>query len=681
MDMKRAYRWLVPMALAGMVGAAWPAQAQDASLKNLDACKGGAFSTEEDFMMTKGEPFDGDPYISDGDLLSPDGQVCARNAELLQHYDVRADLGLDGVDILDFDRRLVAFTTELDSPFGTFSAGDILFTTGGVVPNAALVAPFGIKFNIGLDELKFVGKIENILKFVEVAQKMKPEEWRGDKLQSMLKEFNIDIWFSIEGTVWNKQRPILDGDILAASGSIIATNKDLLSPGAPAGLPADGVDFGLDAFAVAREAIGRAKDLQDLFFSTEILYRGKKSFTDGDVLRPGGSVVATNESLVAAFHPAAGFLGLDALWFPFRQVSGDPRITTVCDLSVGEFNGGIVPIGGAGTGLHESPLTSPPALTDTLTQPCGYYVPIDGSLPVPPSTVTRFRVVYREHTEAVPAVVGDAGTPAIQTTWHLKKGMWKWFPFVGLQWVCELPATLSTDGNGWMNAQEYIDAKNGIGSYIGCPHELRLAVWNTLALPAGTPTGEPIPAVRDREDHYVVWLEWEDTALAMHREPVDHHVQLDNTLPVIAPYPNGLQLRLADGSTQVPACGEAPLGASQFQVWGQFLDRYYSHFTLGLKGGNPPAAVGYGPHNFYDPTDGTPGVKNTDDTGTSPDATTVRLRDIALTDLGASATKCCYLLEMYVFDRAIRHTFDGTFVNDFTGGNYSYSFITFAAAP
>jgi hypothetical protein len=135
-----------------------------------------------------------------------------------------------------------------------------------------------------------------------------------------------------------------------------------------------------------------------------------------------------------------------------------------------------------------------------------------------------------------------------------------------------------------------------------------------------------------------------------------------------------------NGTTQVGR-GEAPVGASQFQVWGQFRDRYYSQFTLGLKGGNPPAAIGYGPHQFYDPNDGTVGVKNTDDTGTTPDATTVRLRDISLLDLGASATKCCYLLEMYVYDRAIRHTFKGTFVNDFTGGNYSYTFLTFSAAP
>jgi hypothetical protein len=34
-----------------------------------------------------------------------------------------------------------------------------------------------------------------------------------------------------------------------------------------------------------------------------------------------------------------------------------------------------------------------------------------------------------------------------------------------------------------------------------------------------------------------------------------------------------------------------------------------------------------------------------------------------------------------VYDRSIRHTFDGTFVNSFTGGNWSYAFMTFAAEP
>jgi hypothetical protein len=671
---------LIPLTVAALAVAILPAVAQENPFRNLKACVGGAFSTEEDFMMTRGEPFDGNPYISDGDLLSPDGQVCARNAELLRRFDVKADLGLDGVDILSFD-GLIAFSTELDSPFGTFGAGDVLFTSGAVIPNSALVAPFGIRHNIGLDEVKFVGKTEDIIKFAAVAQRTKPAEWTGDRLQSALKEFGIDIWFSIEGTVWDLQRPILDGDVLSASGTIIATNRDLLAPGAPAGLPVDGVDFGVDAFAVARDAIERSRDLAALFFSTEINYEGKVSFTDGDVLRQGGSVVATNQALVAAFHPAASFLGLDALWFPFQRPA-DPRITTECDLSVGDFNGGIVPIGGVGTGLHEEPLASPPALTSTLTRPCGLFVPVNGTLGLTPSAVKRFRVVYREHGEAVPSVIGASSTPAVSTVWNLRKGTYRFIPLVGLQWVCELPATLATDGDGWMDAQEFLNAKNGTGSYVDCPQpELRLAVWNSAALPPGTPTGEPISGLRDREDHYVLWLEWEDTSGVLHREAVEHHLQLDNTLPRIPADPDGLQVRLVDGITLVPACGEAPMGASQFQIWGQFADRYYSGFSLGLKGGKPPASVGYGPHHFFDLNDGTMGVKNSDDTGTMPDATAVHLRDVSLGDLGVSATKCCYFLEMFVYDRAIRHTFDGTFVNDFTGGNYSYAFLTFSADP
>lgn len=360
------YRLTIPMVSAALLTAALPVLAQEVPFRNLKECEGGAFSTEEDFMMMRGEPFDGNRYISDGDLLSPNGQVCARNAELLQRFDVKVDLGLDAVDILSFD-GVIAFSTELDSPSGTFTAGDLLLTTGAVIPNSALVAPFGIHHNIGLDEVKFMGKMDDIRRFVEVANRMKPQDWNGGKLQAALKDFKVDIWFSIEGTVWDRQRPILDGDVLSATGTTIATNRDLLTPGAPGGLPVEGVDFGVDAFAVAREAIAGARELSAIFFSTEINYDGKVSFTDGDVLRQGGSAVITNSALVAAFNPAAKFLGLDALWFPFGRVPSDPRITTMCEISVGEFNGGIVPVGGAGTGLHESSLVSPPA----LTRPCG----------------------------------------------------------------------------------------------------------------------------------------------------------------------------------------------------------------------------------------------------------------------------------------------------------------------
>jgi hypothetical protein len=192
-----------------------------------------------------------------------------------------------------------------------------------VIPNAALVAPFGIKHNIGLDELKFIGKPEAIFKLIEIARGTKPGEWADGKLQSVLKELNLDIWFSIEGTDFNRERPILDGDILAASGTIIATNRDLLAPGAPAGLPVDGVDFGLDAFATAREALGRANDFRDLFFSTEILHHGKAPFTDGDVLP--GRHRRHQRHAGQGVSPAADFLGLDALWF-LRPAPGDRAI-------------------------------------------------------------------------------------------------------------------------------------------------------------------------------------------------------------------------------------------------------------------------------------------------------------------------------------------------------------------
>ena len=36
----------------------------------IAACKNGAFSTEEDFIARDIKPFDGNMYISDGDVLS-----------------------------------------------------------------------------------------------------------------------------------------------------------------------------------------------------------------------------------------------------------------------------------------------------------------------------------------------------------------------------------------------------------------------------------------------------------------------------------------------------------------------------------------------------------------------------------------------------------------------------------
>ncbi|MBM3189850.1 MAG: hypothetical protein FJZ90_14135 [Chloroflexi bacterium] len=213
----------------------------------LEECARGCFSTEEDFMMMKGEPYDGNPYISDGDLLSFTGRVCARNADLLSRfYDGRppADLGLDAVDILHVKDRIIAFSTELDDPRGRFTAGDLLFTPGYFIPNRALVYPFGITHDIGLDALQFRGPEDKVLAFVRSIPNLCANGWPGC-LQSQLKERGIDIWFSVEGTVIRAGAPsILDGYVLSAAyGTIIAKQDALLPNVVPADIPQRGVDL------------------------------------------------------------------------------------------------------------------------------------------------------------------------------------------------------------------------------------------------------------------------------------------------------------------------------------------------------------------------------------------------------------------------------------------------------
>ena len=56
--------------------------------------RGVYFSTEEDFVSSI-KPSDGNPIISDGDLLHSSGTVYMRNSKLLAKFKVEYDLGLD----------------------------------------------------------------------------------------------------------------------------------------------------------------------------------------------------------------------------------------------------------------------------------------------------------------------------------------------------------------------------------------------------------------------------------------------------------------------------------------------------------------------------------------------------------------------------------------------------------
>lgn len=283
------------------------------------ACEEFAFSTEEDFVS-------GGIVISDGDLLTvykdPSGAVqcaiCARNADLLGIFQVPHDLGLDAADVIGAERSLVAFSTELNSSnSGQFSQGDLLITNGVIILNQALTARWaggqGVGYDLGLDSVHFLGdpaQPDAILNFVDEAAG--EEQPIGPDVLARLLESNptVDIWFSTSGTWSVAGAPgFLDGDLLSArNGIIVASNADLLPPGVPAGLPIDGVDFGLDAATA-----DRAGTTEQIHHSTELLFDGEPTFTDGDVLRYGNGVVATNEELIACFQPPARFLGLDAL--------------------------------------------------------------------------------------------------------------------------------------------------------------------------------------------------------------------------------------------------------------------------------------------------------------------------------------------------------------------------------
>ncbi len=640
---------------AGLLLAVVPIDAAFGQRADFAQCKGLVFSTEEDFLSRGKEPPDGNPLVSDGDLLAYDAAsantiVCARNRDLVQRFDVSEDVGLDAVDVIDAEAGIIAFSTELDSPHGNFGQGDVLFPDGTVIPNAVFAMPFKLRDNIGLDGVHFTGDRDRIFEAVKVAREIGRDGLRNDPggYIGKLKEIGVDIWFTVEGTGPDPKNPsVLDGDILSlVTGSKVAPQSVLLDPPVPAGIPSRGVDFGADALSADRKG-----NRKTILFSTEILYRGDRvTFTDGDVLRIGGGMAIKHPVLIKALEPAADFLGLDALSFARQKFAQVPRLDNLCGnafipRSPRDFDG---------AGLWRANFdTSPPG--DEPRRPCGRYVPIDGEL-TPAMDVKRFRIAYRLAGDPLPPV-GTA--PGIHTKWNIKTRD-------ALTLLCSPAAvnliSLASDGTvqQWMDGSNYLDARNGTGTFSdGCPNSgLQLAVWNTLSLPAG-----------DQNSHFIVWLEWETNGGVVMRDPFDYHVQLDNKVPTGTPGANDaikLEVRLADGSGKpVPACGEAPTGDSKFEVWAQFDDPHYWFFTVTVEGGAPPVShtferiPGDKTHEYFEMPDGPPGLKNTDATGTTPDGLLVHIRDIDLTELGQSFQKCCYLLELWVYDAAIRHNFNG----------------------
>lgn len=311
------YLLFVPLICFGLVGSV---HAQ--SLDQLGACDEFAYSTEEDFLTQGPTPPDGNPLISDGDLLSRFGDLCARNWELLQPWEIKEDLGLDAVDLHFGETQIAIFSTELDDPQGRFTEGDLLTTAGAIIPNQALLTAFQVGHDLGLDALHLVGDPHNLSLFLDVAAATAPEEWlNGKVLPAWLARYDVDIWFSVEGTERRAATlPIYDGDLLSVrDGIIVLAQNQLLPATVPAGIPNRGVDFGLDGITGARQP-----NRLSMRFSTELLYRGEPSFTDGDILRVNTGVELIHGNLVAPWEPKARFLGVDALYMFVKSDTTNP---------------------------------------------------------------------------------------------------------------------------------------------------------------------------------------------------------------------------------------------------------------------------------------------------------------------------------------------------------------------
>ena len=562
----------------------------------LVGCKEVAFSTEEDFVTYSPEPSDGNPIISDGDLLGPNGVVCARNYDLLNTtFDVPVDVGLDAADVLDVENYVVAFSTELDSPNqGQFTAGDLLVTTGVIIRNEALTSKWPVPYDIGLDAAHFVGDLTEILAFLDAASKVGPVN-NGETLGRLFEQFPaVDIWFSTEGTFSPAVAAgFLDGDLLSArNGTIIATNAVLLDPNVPAGIPNRGVDFGLDAATTDR---GGA--IRQIHYSTEILYDGDVSFTDGDVLFYGDGVVATNADLVTPFEPKARMLGLDAL--------------SVNVSSVVECVSKITKIGGvdvADIGLTDG-LVTPLAISSINGPlPFGGRIPFEGTIC---DDVDRFRVVYREAGSADP---WEPMEVAVAKNWRVKVDAFL-PPFPD----CLGNMGWSSDGDGWFTGADYRHLTEA--ALGGCNPGLSLTIWESTA------------AVSGAEALYEVMLE-ADNGTTVVQDAV-RRVQLDNTAPVV-------NLNKQPGTCRSFTVDDMPL-----MVTGRISDTYFLDYRLSISGN------GYGTHTYPDVAYYDDLTDNVTAIGTVSWDAYVDLHEVDVRDLATTPVDCGYTVWLTAWDRAV----------------------------
>ena len=607
---------------------------------NLAECKGLWFSTSEDFR-SRGRDLPGGQIVSDGDLLSYElggaTTICARNAQLLKRFDTNQyDHGLDALDQVVIDEKVVfaAFSTEIDSVNGAgqFTAGDLLFSTGAAIPNNALLFKFGLprSLNLGLDAVSIEGAPRGIREMLAKVTSAGIGALRENPsiLIEILEGTNTDILFSTEGTPPEVQKPMfLDGDLLSArTGTIVRANRDLL-PSLPAGLPNNGVDYGLDAYT---RAFDRIEQAPIELLSIEIQAH-ERSFSDGDVLQNGPSVYLSSKDLIASLDPLDIDMGLDALAARIGDTACTFRITTVSDIDVLDIN--------PGTGLFDS------------DRPFGAWIRIQGIVPGPncPQYATHeFQVRV--------AVDGGPEVPILHpATLNWRRNV--------APCVSSNDLYTSDPGGGWFTLTNY-------WRFNECPDDASLAFWNSRTAPGA--------------DEAVFRIALRPTGGGAEVMSAPVRIRLDNDAPhdLLAELYNVGEATPFGDQCKIEFGGEDIV----IDIKGRARDEHFSRYELHWTGGdvNTWRSIPVTLARSYDAGRADLGMMGTE----PPSQTDVPLGTLDLTAEYNLATggnpviECGYTVRLRAWDRAHLGIFSPS-LNSFgnTGGNRSDYMQSFCLVP
>jgi hypothetical protein len=359
----------------------------------------------------------------------------------------------------------------------------------------------------------------------------------------------------------------------------------------------------------------------DIHFSTEILYDGELTFTDGDVLQATGGVVIKNYDLLGCFEPRARELGLDALSINLPEQPGCVnRITKIGGVDVADID-----------------LTNGMVISGTLGIPAS--VPFGGKIDIQGTIcdgVEEFRVVHRKHGSGDPwqeiAVLPSAN-------WQVAVDA-----FLPPDPDCLGSQNWASDVNGWYGAANYRHLTEGwLG---GCNPDLALTVWESSG-----------------DDLHEVVLEtligsttFSDTVRT---------VQLDNSVPVV------------ELEKLVDACSAYSADDMPLEVKGRISDPHFYRYRMKITG-DGYGVNWYPPVAFYtDPLDEVIG------TGTKDWDSFKSLGDVDVRDLATDPVPCGYTVTIWAWDRTLSCDFiyDSNFASRCVGCRHVDDSWTFLYEP